>query len=534
MDTTHGRSGSVDTRQWKALGIAAALLVLSTAGCTDATVAPKSTVTGANFFDDPGSYQAFLAKIYGGLALSGQSGPAGQPDISGIDEGFSQYLRLYWETEELPTDEAVIAWNDIGLPEMNTQTWTASSAMVVAMYYRIFFQAGMTNEFLRQTTDDKLTARGVSSQLRTQIQQYRAEARFLRALSYWHGIDLFGNIPLVTENDAIGVTAPKQSTRADIYNYVVSELNAIKAQLPAPGAATGPAADMLLAELYLNDSVYTGTANWAGALTEAQAVIGSTYTLDPNYRHLFTADNNTSPEIIFAITQDGVHTQTYGGVTFLVHASVGGSMNARNYGIDGGWYGLRLKPEAYALFGSGDGRASAFYTSGQSVVVDTIASFSRGIAAPKFTNKTSLGDSGSNRTFVDTDFPVFRLGEAYLIYAEAQLRGGGGSRAQALTYVNLLRERAYGSTSGDITDADLTLPSILAERGRELLWEAHRRTDLIRYGLFTGGSYLWAWKGEDPRGTNSAGIATAATRDLYPLPANELIANPNLKQNPGY
>ncbi len=197
----------MNTSQWKALGI-------------------------------PGSYQAFLAKIYAGLALSGQSGPAGQPDISGIDEGFSQYLRLYWETEELPTDEAVIAWNDIGLPEMNTQTWTASSAMVVAMYYRIYFQVGMANEFLRQTTDDKLTARGVGSALRTQIQQYRAEARFLRALSYWHGIDLFGNIPLVTEKDAIGTTAPKQSTRVDIYNYVVTELNAIKTQLPAPGAAT--------------------------------------------------------------------------------------------------------------------------------------------------------------------------------------------------------------------------------------------------------------------------------------------------------
>jgi len=319
----------------------------------------------------------------------------------------------------------------------------------------------------------------------------------------------------------------------------VTELNAIKTQLPAPGAATygratGPAADMLLAELYLNDSVYTGTANWAGALTEAQAVIGSVYTLDPNYHHLFMADNNTSPEIIFAITQDGVRTQTYGGVTFLVHASVGGSMNARNYGIDGGWYGLRLKPEAYALFGSGDGRTSTFYTTGQSVVVDTIASFNRGIASPKFTNRTSLGDSGSNPTFVDTDFPVFRLGEAYLIYAEAQLRGGGGSRAQALTYVNALRERAYGGTAGDITDPTLTLPFILAERGRELLWEAHRRTDLIRYGLFTGSGYLWAWKGEDPHGTNPAGVATAATRDLYPLPANELIANPNLRQNPGY
>ena len=129
---------------------------------------------------------------------------------------------------------------------------------------------------------------------------------------------------------------------------------------------------------------------------------------------------------------------------------------------------------------------------------------------------------------------MFRLGEAYLIYAEAVLRGGGGARAQALAYVNALRERAYGGASGDITDPELTLDFILAERGRELLWEAHRRTDLIRYGLFTGGSYLWAWKGQDPHGTNPAGIATASTRDLYPLPANELIANPNLKQNPGY
>src|SRR5438067_5486782 len=221
----------MNLRRGKAPAVLAALLLLAAASCTDLTVEPQSTVTESNIFNDPSSYLAFLAREYAGLAVSGQRGPAGLPDISGIDEGFSQYLRLYWETQELPTDEAVIAWNDIGLPEMNTQTWTSSSAMVVAMYYRIFFQAGMTNEFLRQTTDDKLTARGVSSQLRTQIQQYRAEARFLRALSYWHGIDLFGNIPLVTENDAIGVTAPKQSTRVDIYNYVVTQLNAIKPQL---------------------------------------------------------------------------------------------------------------------------------------------------------------------------------------------------------------------------------------------------------------------------------------------------------------
>jgi hypothetical protein len=165
----------------KMLPVAAGLLLLAAIGCTDTTVEPKSTVTESNIFTDPSSYRAFLGRIYAGLAVSGQQGPAGLPDISGIDEGFSQYLRLYWETEELPTDEAVIAWGDIGLPEMNTQTWNSQSRMAVAMYYRIYFQVVFANEFLRQTTDAKLDARGnVSAALRADIQQYRAEARFLR------------------------------------------------------------------------------------------------------------------------------------------------------------------------------------------------------------------------------------------------------------------------------------------------------------------------------------------------------------------
>jgi hypothetical protein len=124
---------------------------------------------------------------------------------------------------------------------------------------------------------------------------------------------------------------------------------------------------------------------------------------------------------------------------------------------------------------------------------------------------------------------MFRLGEAYLIYAEAQLRGGGGDAGQALTYVNALRQRAYGNTSGNITAAQLTLPFILDERGRELLWEAHRRTDLVRYGLFTGGTYLWSWKGGAATGTS-----TDAHLNVYPIPATELVANPKLKQNAGY
>ncbi len=536
MDKTHARSRGMNTSQWKVLGSVAALLLLGTVACTDPTVAPKSTITGANYFNDPNSYVQFLAKIYGGLALSGQSGPDGQPDIRGIDEGFSQYLRLYWEHQELPSDEAVIGWNDIGLPEMNLQTWTSSSTMVVAMYYRIFFQVGMANEFLRQTTDAALAGRpGITPALKTQIQQYRAEARFLRALSYWHGIDLFGNIPLVIETDALGATPPKQSTRGAIYTFIVSELTAIASQLPAPsaatyGRATGSAAQMLLAEVYLNAGVYTGTPHWAEALTAAQAVISSgSYSIDTSYRHLFLADNNTSPEMIFPIPQDGMKTQTWGGVTFLTHAACGGNMSNTTYGIDGCWWGLRLKPEAYNFYATGDKRTGFFYTTNQTVAVTNIGDFHSGIAAPKFQNVTLAGAPGSNTTFVDTDFPVFRLGEAFLIYAEAVLQGGGGTRAQALVYVDSLRRRAYGGTSGDITDPQLTLDFILAERGRELLWEAHRRTDLVRFGRFTGGTYLWAWKG----GT-LAGAATDPHLNLYPLPASELIANPNLTQNPGY
>jgi hypothetical protein len=519
----------------QALTVAATLLILSVAACTDTTELPTSTITDTNYFNDPSSYRAFLAKIYAGLAVSGQKGPDGRPDIQGIDEGFSQYLRLYWEAQELPTDEAVIAWTDVGLPEMNTQLWASSNSFVVAMYYRIAFQVGLANEFLRQTTDAKLAERNVSPELKATIQVFRAEARFLRALSYWHGIDLFGNIPLVTEDDPIGATPPGQSTRQELYDFVVSELIAIQANLPAAsgsgtyGRATKEAGSMLLAKLYLNGEVYTGTPHYGEALAAAQAVIAGPFTLDPNYQHLFLADNHTSPEIIFPIIQDGLLTQTWGGVTFLVHAALGGSISPATYGVDFAWGGTRLKQEAFNRFSAGDPRAAFFHTDGQTVEVTSITNFNNGIASPKFQNVTSTGAPGSNGTHVDTDFPMFRLGDAYLIYAEAVLRGGGGTPEQALAYVNALRERAYGDASANITAPELTLAFILDERGRELLWEAHRRTDLVRFGLFTGGDYVWAWKGGAATGT-----ATEAKRDLYPLPASELTANPNLVQNPGY
>src|SRR6266699_1182468 len=486
-------------RTIKIAGVAVLLMIVAGTGCTDPTVAPKSSVTSANVFNDPNSYRAFLAKIYGGLIVTGQRGPDGNPDIAGIDEGFGEYLRLYWYLQEMPTDEAVIGWNDPGLPDLNTGLWGADNSMVNAMYYRVFYQVMLVNEFLRQSTDAKLDSRGqFDPTLRTNVHFYRAEARFLRALSYWHGIDLFGNIPLVTENDPLGATPPKQATRADIYAYAVSELNDIIGQLPPRGPstygrATPEAAHMLLAKLYLNAGVYTGTPNFTGAVTEAQAVINAGYSLPTSFRSNFTADNNVSPELIFVAAQDGRSTQTWGGMTFLIYAGCGGSMSAASYGIDYCWGGYRMKQQTYRRFAAGDTRAAFFYTTGQTDSVSDRGDFTKGIAAPKFTNLKANGDTAQAKGMVDTDFPIFRLADAYLIYAEANIRGGGGSAANALMY------------------------------------QAQRRSDLVRFGVFTGAAYLWAWKGGTPGGS-----ALPTFRDLYPLPANELIANPNLHQNSGY
>jgi hypothetical protein len=532
------RDQHMNLRTFQAVVVVAPLLA-AVAGCTDPTVAPKSSVTGANIWNDPNAYAQYMAKLYAGLVVTSQIGPNDPGDKNGdiklIDEGTSEFLRLNWYLQELPTDEAVIGWNDPGVPDLNRWQWTSTNTISQAMYYRVYFQVVLANEFLRQTTAAVLDSRGVGPALKAQIKEYRAEARFLRALAYWVGLDFYGSIPLVTEADPIGGPPPKQVARDSIYRYVVSELQAIVDSLPTPagtttyGRATAAAANMLLAELYLNAEVYTGTADYADALTAASDVITSgLYTLESNFRHNFTSDNNTSTEVVFAAIQDGSHTQTWGGMTFLVHAGCGGSMTPADYGIDYCWGGYRMKQQAFRLFSPGDTRGSFFYTSGQTDSVIDIGNFNNGIAGPKFTNKTSTGGPGSQTTMIDTDFPIFRLGEAYLIYAEAAVRTGT-SVPQGVIYFNALRQRAFGDASHNIAAGQMTLDTILAERGRELLFEARRRTDLIRFGEFTGGTYLWAWKGNQPGGT-----ATDAKYNLYPIPLNELSANPNLKPTPGY
>jgi hypothetical protein len=300
------------------------------------------------------------------------------------------------------------------------------------------------------------------------------------------------------------------------------------------GRADQGAAYMVLAKLYLNAEVYTGTPRYGDVIDVTERIINSgAYSLEDTYQHLFLADNHTANGIIFSIPQDGERTQNFGGTTFLGHASIGGgTMNAADFGFNFGWWGLRTTKNVVNRFpdmtGEMDSRA-IFFTENQSVEINSLTDFTQGIAVPKYQNVTSDGTPGKNSNFPDTDFPLFRLADAYLMYAEATLRGGeGGSESQALTLVNELRERAYGDQSGNIEASDLTLEFILEERSRELLWEASRRTDLVRYNQFTENG-TWPWKGGQQEGTTTSG-----NLDLYPIPQSQIQVNDNLEQNPGY
>ncbi|MEO6452506.1 MAG: RagB/SusD family nutrient uptake outer membrane protein, partial [Ginsengibacter sp.] len=332
---------------------------------------------------------------------------------------------------------------------------------------------------------------------------------------------------------------PPQARRSEVFSYIESELKAIEADMPAPrtneyGRADKGAVWALLARIYLNAAVYTGTAKYTEAITYSKKVIDGGYTLVTNYNWLMRADNNlNTSEFIFTINYDGLHTQGYGGTTFLTHAPVGGDMAASTFGIGGGWSGARTTKNLPALFpdvtGTLDKRAQ-FFTTNQNLEIADLTNFKDGLAVTKYRNVKRDGTSGQSQDFSDVDMPLFRLSEMYLIYAEAVLRSGtGGDAVTALGYINTIRTRAYTNASGNIVSGQLTLDFILDERARELYWEGFRRTDLIRFNRFVESTYLWPWKGGVSSGTGVSSI-----RKIFPIPSRDINSNTNLRQNGGY
>ncbi|MBF9237961.1 RagB/SusD family nutrient uptake outer membrane protein [Hymenobacter sp. BT683] len=532
-----------------ALTLSTALLGLSTSCTKDLDQTPKYELSPDKVYVGLNGYKQVLAKLYGGFALSGSNGPD-SGDITGIDAGTSNYLRQLWSAQEITTDEAVIAWNDPGLQDWHNLNWDSNNPLIRGLYNRCYYQIATCNEFIRESADDKLGSRLAGAEV-AQGKVFRAEARFLRAVSYSHIIDLFGNGPFVTEANEIGGAAPQYYTRKQLYDFVESELLALTTELaPARtneyGRIDQAAAHGYLARLYLNAGVYTGTPQFAKAADEAKKVVDSGYTLvtaaspaSSAYGRNFLADNNLPPaanEIIWPVIFDVSRVQSYGGTTFLVNGATSGVDGAwqRYVGQSTGWGGLRTTSALVDKFFLAGGDTlkdtrGRFWTPGQTLAINDLSQFTQGLGVTKYRNITSAGvGQGGPQNFSSVDFPMLRLSDMMLTYAEAAIEGGG-SRATALEYVNQLRARAFKGSTGAITDAQMTKQFILDERARELHWEGTRRTDLIRHNQFTTATYLWPWKGGV-----AAGRSVDVYRSLFPIPSSDITVNPNLKQNPGY
>lgn len=517
----------------KKLLIAVVLVATTFTSClNDLNTKPEVELTLEQLLaQDPDAISGILSRLYASYALSSIKGP-GESDIDD-NAGESPFLRGIINLQDFTADGMKNRWGDDGLDQLTTTSnWDENNKFFRYLYNRIYYTIPQANNLLavlkNVTVNDQ--------------ENIVSEVRFIRALAYYYLVDTFGKGVLATE-DNIGSSSPlPQANRQELFNFVESELLAIEPKISDAngyGRANKAVVQMLLAKLYLNAEVYTGTPKYTEAGTFIKKVIDAgRYSLAANFVQNFSADNDQSTEIIFPLIADAVNSQSFGNTTYIVNGSLSAdTMNLDDFGATSGWGGHRATSAWYGKFCGGvtdlaqlqsctDVRSKLFWTQGHTFEMADYKKWTDGYPSVKFRNTKSTGSSTSTN-FSSTDFPLFRLADAYLIYAECALRGAtSADAATALGYVNQIRTRAKTST---INSSQLTLDFIIDERARELNLEGHRRTDLIRYGRFTGGSYLWPWKGNTANGTS-----IPANYKLFPVPFTALEANPNLTQNPGY
>ena len=492
---------------------AALLLAVGLNSCTkdlDVTpIDPSTTMT----VDEVGLY----TKCYANMALAGNTGADGDCDIDGLDGGTTGFVRQMWNANELTTDEAICAWGDPGIPQFNENRYDASHPMLQGFYYRLYGGINYCNHYLD-------VCKGIDA-------TREAEVRFLRALYYYHLMDCFGNVPFST---AVSTESAAPIARAELFTWIETELKEIVGSMLAPavrkssdngyGRADQDAVNLLLARMYLNAEVYTGTARWQDAKTYAEKVINGPHKLWTTgtgkwsaYQMLFMGDNGesgASQEAILPLYQEAGNRARSQFIAKFFPNNDAPKVNI-----------------ADMVKAAGDDRA-LFFGKGRDLVVETTSEYTSGYAVGKFRNTYSNGGNPHNSKFVDTDYFLMRSAEAYLIAAEADARlNGGNTTATGKGYIDAIRQRA---NNNDLKDS-YNLDQILDERARELYHEGFRRTDLIRYGYYGGdksGEYLWDWKG----GIKNGGQAIAAYLNLFAIPAKDMNANPKLKghQNPGY
>lgn len=537
---------------WIAAG--ASLLFTACIGDLDTLpLNPSDSTSETVYGTDESGYVAGLTKLYFCFVSNETT------DLQVSDGGASELTRAFWTVQEVTSDASKCAWeNDAWVRAMNTNTWSdADNDATYAVYVRTLQGIAYANEYLRQTASDRLSDRGVSSELAAKIQGFRAEARFLRAYFYWMALDVFGEVPFTTENSPFGGGVnPKQASRKDVFDYCITELTELAADDSAMPAARSnyPRADKgavlgLLARMCLNAEVYTGTPMWQEAKDACERIFTMGYSLCPNYADLFRGDNGENPdvlnEVIFGVAYDAEQTQSYGGTSYLTLASIAAtdvSSTQMINGVNNGWGGIRVPYEyvekyfnvrnadyTTGTYDVNDKRGEMFYIKGRSESMeDALYVFLNGWSCLKFNNiphdmdNDSFLATAASKAYADIDFPMIRLGEIYLIYAEACMNLG-----QANTALPKLQE--LGSRAGVQAPTSITTDFLLEERARELMWEGHRRTDLIRYGKFTSSSFLWTYKGG-----SFSGQGFDDYMKIFAIPASELAANPELHQNPGY
>lgn len=529
------------------------LLTLGTTSCVnDLDVTPIDENLDTELDND-----GLFNKCYANFALAGNGGANGDCDIDGLDGGTTGYVRQMFNANELTSDEAICGWGDDGVASFCYNTYNASHPMLRGFYYRLTTGIAYCNQYLSVAADADATK--------------TAEIRFLRAFDYAMLTDCWGNPPFT---ETLG--KPVQKSRSEMFEWLITELKDIEPSLSDAKAKKSTDANygrvdkaacwLLLARLYLNAEVYTGTAYWSEAKEYAKKVMDSSYKLNTTgsngwsaYQMLFMGDNGETDaayEAVFPLLQDGLTTTSWGTTLFLSAGSFDNSMHANPNeptAINGvtaqAWGGNRARPDLIKKFfpqgdapqlpsyemptAAGDDRAIFCGTTddgtNRTLDNDDVATFTSGYGVAKFINFKSDGSAGHDATFMDTDFFLMRAAEAYLTYAEADARlNGGNTTSDGTAAINAIRSRANTTTRAE--SVSYSLSDICDEWSREFYFEGRRRMDLIRFGRFGGNNnYMWQWKGGEKEGTNFS-----SDRNIFAIPSDELTSNANLKQNPGY
>jgi hypothetical protein len=452
--------------------------------------------------------------------------------------------QVHFAIQEFSTDEAVVpvrggyvdqngAWM-----RLHQHTWTSSEPWIELEWVNLFQAIGYCNFFIDAIKDRDLS----SMNLLVSKEQMIAEIKMVRALHYYWALSNFGNIPIV---EHVGELNPPTKSSADVFAFIEKE---IKENMPFLsekgdpawyGHFTKTAAHALLAKLYLNAEVFTGTARWNECITESDAIINSgKYSLDPEWNTPFLVHNESSNENIYVVPFDANSAPQFNAAQQQLHWTLAQA----KYNLDDGWYKTVSQESFYNLYEPNDERINQWvvgpqwYTDengeeqpvteeGEQLVLtaeiqslfNTEGGYTEGASNIKYEVEASGLYNMSN------DLVVFRLSDIMFMKAECLMRlNGNNATQQAVDLVNQVRARSFARNDPDAryTTSSLTMNELLDERGREFAYEMHRREDLIRFDRFTD-----AWWEK---------AASDQHRELYPIPVNILTANPSLQQNPGY